>query len=126
MKSRSLMPMMAFASLLVCCDKKETPTEPAAPKASIVVVPVPTPAKAVPVEVTSPPLAIPVEDQSPDEEEPSAPDTDVIQPSPGQRLDRAIEKTEQGVRTAAGETGRALQRAGEAIERQAEEPKKKP
>ncbi len=121
---------MAFVSLLVSCEKEETKVD-FVPKVPVAAAPVPEPA---PVEVVIPPVAIPVEDQSPDEEEPSAPDTDLVQPTPGQRLDHAIEKTEQGVRTAAEKTeeglrkaaektGGALQRVGETIQRKAEEAK---
>lgn len=124
---------MAFVLLLVSCEKKETTVE-FVPKPSVTATPHPAPEKAAPVEVVTPPVAIPVEDQSPDEEEPSAPDTDLVQPTPGQRLDHAIEKTEQGVRTAAEKTeeglrkaaektGGALQRVGETIQRKAEEAK---
>lgn len=133
MKPLSLLPLVAFASLLVSCDKKEAPVD-SVPTPPVAAAPVPEPVKAAPVEATSPPVAIPVEDQSPDEEEPSAPDTDLVQPTPGQRLDHAIEKTEQGVRTAAEKTeeglrkaaektGGALQRVGETIQKKAEEAK---
>ncbi len=136
MKPLSVLPVMGFAlaSLFVSCGKKESPTEPAAPAAPVAVVPAPPTPKVDPVEVTAPPVAIPVEDQSPDEEEPSAPDTDVVHPTPGERLDHAIEKTEQGVRTAAEKTeeglrkaaektGGALQKAGEKIQQKANEAK---
>lgn len=135
---------MVFASLLASCKKKETTVE-FVPKPPVAAAPHPAPEKAAPVEVVIPPIAIPVEDQSPDEEEPSAPDTDLVQPTPGQRLDHAIEKTgqalqtagqktEQGVRTAAEKTeeglrkaaektGGAIQRVGETIQRKAEEAK---
>ena len=128
---------MAFASLLVSCDEKEAPVD-SVPTAPVVVVPVsePAPIKAMPLEPSLPPQAIPIEDQSPDEEEPSAPDTDpaMVQPTPGERLDHAIDKTEQGVRTAAEKTeegvrkaaektGGVLQRVGETIQRKAEEAK---
>lgn len=132
MKPLTVLPVLGLALLLVSCGKKETPTEPTAPAAPVAVTPAPAPEKAAPVEVATPPVAIPVEDQSPDEEEPSAPDTDLVQPTPGQRLDHAIEKTEQGVRTAAEKTeeglrkaaektGGALQRVGEKIQQKAEE-----
>ncbi|OYV01145.1 MAG: hypothetical protein CFE26_23220, partial [Verrucomicrobiales bacterium VVV1] len=144
MKPPSVLPVVGFALalLFVSCGKKETPTEPAAPAAPVAAAPAPPAPKVDPVEVATPPVAIPVEDQSPDEEEPSAPDTDLVQPTPGQRLDHAIEKTgqalqtagektEQGVRTAAEKTeeglrkaaektGGALQRVGETIQKKAE------
>lgn len=53
--------------------------------------------------------AIPV-----DEEEP-------VPQTPGEHLDHAIQKTDEGVRKAAGATGRFLQRAGERIEEKAKE-----
>ena len=144
MKARSLLPLMVFASLLVSCRKKETTVE-FVPKPAATAAPHPAPEKAAPDEVVTPPVAIPVEDQSPDEEEPSAPDTDLVQPTPGQRLDHAIEKTgqalqtagqkteqgvktaaeknEQGLRKAAEKTGGFLQKAGETIQKKAEEAK---
>lgn len=65
------------------------------------------------------------------EEEPATPEATLSPaPTPGQRLDHAIEKTEEGLdrakdkteeglRKAAGKTGDFLQRTGEAIERKA-------
>jgi len=136
MKPPSVLPVVGFALalLLVSCGKKETPTEPAAPAAPVAVDPAPPAPTIEPGEVATPPAAIPVEDQSPDEEEPSAPDTDVVSPTPGERLDRVIDKTEQGVKTAAEKTeqglrkaaektGGALQKAGEAIQKKADEAK---
>lgn len=144
MKPLYLLPIWVFASLLVSCKKKETAIE-FVPKPAATAAPHPANEKAAPVEVVTPPVAIPVEDQSPDEEEPSAPDTDLVQPTPGQRLDNAIEKTgqalqtagqkteqgvktaaekaEQGLRKAAGKTGAFLQKAGETIQKKAEDAK---
>lgn len=135
MKRFSLTSFLVGASLFTSCEKKETTYEAAPTTPQVVIVPVAVPTNADPVENTSPPLAIPVEDQSPDEEEPSAPDTDpeLVRPTAGERLDHAINKTEQGVRTAAEKTeqglrkaaektGGALQRVGEAIQKKANEP----
>ena len=133
MKAPALLLLVALAPLLVSCGKKQVPVD-SPPPPPVAAKPVPEPVKPAAVEAASPPVAIPVEDQSPDEEEPSAPDTDVVQPTPGERLDHAIDKTEQGVRTAAEKTeeglrkaaektGGALQRVGETIQRKAEETK---
>lgn len=53
------------------------------------------------------------------EEEPAS--SELVEPTAGERLDHAIEKTEEGLRRAAGATGGALRRAGDAIEKKAEE-----
>lgn len=82
------------------------------------------------VVVETPPAAVVVEDEKEfkiAEEEPADLEPS---PTPGQRLDHAIEKTEQGIdtakekteeglRKAAEKTGNFLQRAGEAIEKKA-------
>lgn len=145
MKPSLVLPVVGFVSLLLSCGKKEAPSESAVPQAPVAVAPAPPVPQTELVEAAPAPSAIPVEDQSPDEEEPSAPDTDVVPPTPGQRLDQAIEKTgealqnagektEQGVRTAAEKTreglrkaaektGGALQKAGEKIQQKADEAK---
>src|ERR1035437_6595477 len=135
-------------ALLVSCGKKGTPQPSDHPSSVVERADVTAPAhKALPVDVVSPlvPPAPAPDEIVPDEEDPSMPDTDQITPppgprlTPGQRLDRAIEKTgkalqvageqtengvdtaaektEKGLRKAARKTGQALQRAGEAIER---------
>lgn len=77
-----------------------------------------------------PPVAIPVAEPQEfkiGEEEPGNLEAE---PTPGQRLDHALEKTQQGLETGAekteeglrkagGATGRTLQRVGDAIERKA-------
>jgi predicted small secreted protein len=107
---------------LASCGKKSEPSEVPSPHVARA-----EQAQAAPVgpapealELTPPPEAPPAEEAMPDEEEPSVPDSEVAAPTPGQRLDHALEKTEEGVRKAIEKTGEALQRAGEAIERKAE------
>jgi hypothetical protein len=61
-----------------------------------------------------PPTAVPVPEEVPpavevDEEEPSP-------RTPGEHVDHAIQKTDEGLRKAADATGRFLQRAGDKIE----------
>jgi hypothetical protein len=97
---------------------------------SIAADPAHTSAPAIEVVEPRPPAAIPVAEPQEfkiGEEEPGNLEAE---PTPGQRLDHAIEKTQQGVETGvekteegvrkgAGATGRTLQRVGEAIERKA-------
>ncbi|WAC18985.1 hypothetical protein OVA24_17285 [Luteolibacter sp. SL250] len=103
----------------VSCDRKEEPGSAGSPPPASEIVE-PAPPSAVPV--TQP------EDFKVAEEEPGSPDAP--SPTPGQRLDNAIEKTEEGLETArdkteeglrkaAEKTGGFLQRAGETIERKA-------
>lgn len=131
MKTSSLMVVTAASLCVLSCEKKEV--DPATGERQL-------PASEI-VE-PAPPAAIPVtepEDFKVAEEEPGNPDAP--SPTPGQRLDHAIEKTEQGLETArdkteqgletardkteeglrkaAEKTGNFLQRAGEAIEREA-------
>lgn len=105
---------------LVSCDREE-------PSPSAAKDPVPS---SETVE-SAPPAAVPVTepgDFKVAEEEPGNPDAP--SPTPGERLDHAIEKTEQGLgtakdkteeglRKAAEKTGNFLQRTGETIERKA-------
>lgn len=110
--------VLAALSAVSCDRKEETGAAGSTPPASEIVEP-------------APPSAIPVtepEDFKVAEEEPGSPDAP--SPTPGQRLDNAIEKTEEGLETArdkteeglrkaAEKTGGFLQRAGETIERKA-------
>lgn len=100
---------LAAAFCLVSCDREEP-----APSTSKTTLPSSEIAEPVP------PAAVPVtepEDFKVAEEEPGT----LVEPSPtpGQRLDHGIEKTEEGLRKAAEKTGNFLQRAGETIERKA-------
>jgi hypothetical protein len=113
---RTSFPILAAACLVVvsCEKEQETPVSPA-PES---------------VEATPAPAAVPVkEDEFKIGEEEPAENTPA--PTPGQRLDQAIEKTEEGIgtakekteegiRKAAEKTGQFLQRAGEKIEKAGE------
>jgi hypothetical protein len=120
MKTPASVAAVTIAALgVLSCEKKEDPAATGStPPASEIVEPAPPSA----VPVTQP------EDFKVAEEEPGV----VVTPSPtpGQRLDNAIEKTEdgletakekteEGLRKAAEKTGGFLQRAGETIERKA-------
>lgn len=94
---------LGAGSLLVSCDQEE------APKATVVV-------EGEVVEVTPPPpVAVPVESEETLEEEP-----DLSSPTPGERLDGAIEATEDGLKVAGEKTkqgvGVALEKTGGALE----------
>ncbi len=81
-------------------------------------------APAVEITEPAPPAAVPVTDPAEfkvAEEEPGTIEIIEPAPTPGQRLDHGIEKTEHGLRKAAEATGGALRRVGEAIERKADE-----
>ena len=105
---------------MVSCDREDRSrsiAKDAVPSPEII-----EPAPPAAVRVTEP------EEFKVAEEEPGNPDAP--SPTPGQRLDHAIEKTEQGLgtakekteeglRKAAENTGNFLQRAGETIERKA-------
>jgi hypothetical protein len=118
----SLIASAAAALACVClasCDRDKSPAKSSAsstpPPASEVVI---EPRPPIAPRVTAP------EDFKVAEEEPGTPEVIVVEPpapTPGQRLDHAIEKTQDGVRRAAEATGRGLQRAGDAIERKADE-----
>jgi hypothetical protein len=118
--------LLAAASVCVClasCDRDK----------SIAGDPHDVPAAASEIDDTPPPVATRViepEEFKVAEEEPGS--AEIVEPTPGQRLDHAIEKTEEGLgtakekteeglRRAAGATGGALRRAGDAIERKADE-----
>jgi hypothetical protein len=112
------------AVALAACEKKSAePSETKMPPVAKVEADVPPATPEPPPEaiaMTPPPEIPPAADAMPDEEEPSAPDGEAPAPTPGQRLDRALHKAEEGVRKATEKTGEALQRAGEAIERKAQ------
>ena len=107
--------LAAACIALVSCEKEETVSS--APEAS--------------QSTTPPPAAVPVtepEEFKVGEEEPAE---NAPAPTPGQRLDHAIEKTEQGLgtaketteeglRKAAEKTGGFLKRTGEKIEKAGE------
>ncbi len=107
-------PLAAAALLglcLVSCDRKESPPPPppeTAPPAAETAVVEPVP-PALPV--AEPPQDFKIGEEEPGNYEPS--------PTPGQRLDHAIQKTEEGILKGAAATGEALRKTGEAIERKA-------
>lgn len=116
---KSTLPTIFIGLALVACDRKDPDTTGGS-------IPAPT---ATAADAPAP-AAQPVE-ELPEfkvgEEEPA-----LGEPTPGERLDSAIEKTEQGLETAkdkteeglrkaAEATGGGLRRLGEAIERKAEE-----
>jgi len=119
MKTSASIVSLAAALCLASCEKKEEAPAAGQPLPSSEIAE-PTPPAAIPV--TEPADFKVAEEEPGNLEEPS--------PTPGQRLDHAIEKTEQGletardkteegVRKAAEKTGNFLQRAGETIERKA-------
>lgn len=116
MKTSALLAACACA-FLASCDREKSTTE----------VPETAPVPSSEVVEIRPPAAIPVtepEDFKVAEEEPGTAGEVIIvepTPTPGQRLDHAIDKTDEGLRRAAEKTGGALRRVGEAIERKADE-----
>jgi hypothetical protein len=118
MKKSALLAACVCA-VLASCDRDQSTTE----------VPETAPVPSSEAVETRPPAAIPVtepEDFKVAEEEPGTAGEVIIveptpAPTPGQRLDHAIEKTDEGLRKAAEKTGGALRRVGEAIEQKADE-----
>jgi len=101
--------------LFVACNREE----PVQVETSSITAAEPPPPTAIPVT--------PAEEYGVAEEEPTAPEIEVAPvveppaPTPGERLDHGIQKTEEGLRKAAEATGSGLRRLGETIERKAEE-----
>jgi len=114
---KAAVPAIFLSLALVACDRED----PSGSNGS---------ASAPATPETAPPLAKPViepQEFKVGEEEPA-----VGEPTPGERLDNAIEKTEhgletakekteEGLRKAAEATGGGLRRLGEAIEKKADE-----
>jgi hypothetical protein len=120
---KTSLPATVIAGLCLCsCDRDKTPVT----QAPVVEL---TPAPLAPAQ-EQPPAALPATDPGSfqiGEEEPGNLDNE---PTPGQRLDAALEKarghadaaagkTEEGVRKGMEATGRAFQRVGEKIEKAA-------
>lgn len=116
---KATIPAIFLSLALVACDREDPANSGAT-----------TPAPSATTVGSPPPAATPVADPEEfkvGEEEPA-----LGEPTPGERLDHAIEKTgegletakektEEGLRKAAEATGGGLRRLGEAIERKADE-----
>lgn len=120
---RSVLFPAAVCLALVSCEKKESEISVSGePVRTEVSVTVDQTADGAPAAVVVEEKEFKIAEEEPSDLEPS--------PTPGQRLDHAIEKTEEGIgtaaekteeglRKAAEKTGNFLQRAGEAIEKKA-------
>jgi hypothetical protein len=102
--------------LVVACDRKE-PTQVETPAVTVTEPPPPTAVPVTPAEAYG--VAEEEPTNAPEIEE--VPVTEPPAPTPGERLDHGLQKTEEGLRKAAEATGAGLRRLGETIERKAEE-----
>ena len=111
--TKSIVATAALCACLASCDRDSStasdPKDSSLAPASEIAEPRPPAA----IRVTEP------EEFKVAEEEPGTPEA--IEPTAGQRLDHAIDQTEEGLRKAAEATGRSLQKAGQTIERKADE-----
>lgn len=116
---KAVIPAIFLTLALAACDRKD----PSGPGETVPAEPATAPGSSPPAAEA---VAVPQEFKV-GEEEPAAGD-----PTPGERLDHAIErtnegletakeKTEEGLRKAAEATGGGIRRLGEAIERKADE-----